>query len=414
VKKIISIMVALGLVLAMSVMATPVSAATCLDDAVDACAVVAVTPGVECTASATYNITFTPHTMLAAGDMIVVDFPAGSNVSGVSGVNINGAAAAGFSTVGWTQVRATASVALPAGVSVTLDIIGVTNPTVGAHTLSVWTVWDTCPCGAAFTILVGGSIDPTSAVWCPGHNITVDVIWGGSTNITSIDSGTYGVDFIVDFVNNTTTIVSSYMAGLTLGTCAVATLDIDFDPGCNVTLTVTVADNATVTLVPGWNLISLPIIPLSSAIADVLASVTTNVEAVWYYDGCTGEWGAYRANGDADFGLTTMEDGKAYWVCSNASGNINLLLCGYELPCPPAAPPCYCYCHCWNMVGFLSTTNMTLSAYIANLSPAGSDFGVLTYTGGGWQTVYDSTQMLPGLGYFMAFTADQACFAPPV
>jgi hypothetical protein len=413
VKKIISILVALGLVLAMSVVATPAVAATCEDDAVEDCAVTGITPGTECE-TATYNITFTPVTMLASGDIIIVDFPAGANVSGVSAANVNGNAAAAPTIVDWTQVRVVVPVAaapLMPGVPVTLDIIGVTNPTAGAYSLSVWTVWDTCPCDAAFTILSGGTIDPTSVVWCPGTNITVDVIWNGSTNITSVDGGTYGVDYIVDFTNNTTTVVSTYMAGLGLNTCGVATLDFDFDPGCNATLTVTVADNASIALQNGWNLISLPIEPLSTAIGDVLAGIDSSIVSVWYYEGCEDAWYAYKNGAMADFGLTTMEAGKSYWVCTNAS--TTLVICGYALPCPPGAPPCYCYCNCWNMVGFTSTIARTRSAYLANLVPSGSLFGALTWNASGWQNVNAGTMMYPGQGFFMAFNAD-ACFAPPV
>jgi len=412
VKKIISILVALGLVLAMSVVATPAMAATCEGDAPDNCAVNDVTPGTECE-TATYNISFDAVNSLEGGwDEISVQFPATSNVS-LAAVTVNGVAAAAVIVINAdTELRITPTQDIDPGDYVELIITGVVNPAAGSYVVVVKTTWDPCPCSAAFTILEGGSISPTSAVWCPGHNITVDIIWGGSTNITGVDGGVYLVDYIVNNVTNKLTILPVYMASLGLATCGIATLNIDFDPGCNVTLSVTVADNATVVLHPGWNLVSLPIIPISEDIEDVLAGVDANICSVWYYDGCDDEWYAYK-NG-ADFGLDTMEAGKAYWVCSNATGDINLSLCGYELPCPPGAPPCYCYCHCWNMVGFHSTTNMTRDAYLANLSPAGSLFGAMTWNASGWQNVNGSTQMLPGQGFWMAFTADQACFAPPV
>jgi hypothetical protein len=405
VKKVISILLALGLVLGLTVVATPVSA-QCTGTAPTNCAV-NITKNVECETSA-YTLTFNVTEGLAVNETIALKFPATTGL-GSATCTVNGNAAT-INSVTSGEIHILSPVALTAGSGATIIISNVANPVAGDWELCVKTQWDQCWCCADFTILAGGSISPTAAVWCPCHNITVDITWGASTNITGVDSGTWGTDFIVDFVNDELTIVCSYMMGLSLATCAVHTLQIDFDPGCNATLAVTVADNATVSLAAGWNLMSLPIMPIDTDIEEVLKDIDAHVVSVWYYDGCEGAWYAYK-NG-AEFGLETMETGKSYWVCTDAA--VDLRLCGYELPCPPGAPPCYCYCHCWNMVGFHSTTAMNLSAYLANLSPAGSLFGALTYTTTGWHSLNMSTTMNPGQGYWMAFTADLACFAPPV
>jgi len=71
-----------------------------------------------------------------------------------------------------------------------------------------------------------------------------------------------------------------------------------------------------VSLTGGWNLISLPIVPFDTSIDSVLASLAFPYDliSIWYYDSCEGEWLVY-GNGDTGFQtLTTMEDGKAYWV----------------------------------------------------------------------------------------------------
>jgi hypothetical protein len=410
VRKIISILLALGLVLGLTVMATPASA-QCTGTSVTNCAVV-VTPNVECEFS-TYNITFTTTSSLeGAWDEIVVTFPASANISAVvpANVRVNGLVPTFVIAVGDNELRITPSQDILAGTAVRLDIPNVANPTpVGTYTLSVKTTWDVCPCTASFTILTGGSIVST-ALWCPCHNVTTTITWGGSTNITEVNGWAWGTGLWA-VVGNTLSINCSAMAGLGLNACAVIPIQVNFDPGCNKTLTVTIADNATVNLVAGWNLISLPIMPIDTDIEDVLASIDADVEAVWYYNGCEDDWYAYK-NG-AEFGLETMEAGKSYWVCMTAAATLNL--CGYKLPCPPGAPPCYCYCHCWNMVGFHSTnSSMTLSQYLANLNPAGSLFAALTWsTATGWVQVNAGTTMTVGQGYWMAFTAD-ACFAPPV
>jgi hypothetical protein len=405
VKKIISIMVALGLVLALSVVATP-ALAQCTGTSVTNCAV-NVTKSVECENS-TYELTFNVTEGLAVNETIAVKFPASAVLTAAT-ATVDGSAAT-INAVTSGEIHILSPVAITAGSGAEVVISDVLNPVAGDWEICVKTQWDQCWCCADFEIEEGGDIDPKSAVWCPCHNITVDIIWGASTNITSVDGGTFGTDFIVDFDEDTLTIVCDYMLGLNLTTCAVETLNIDFDPGCNVTLAVTIADNATVSLGTGWNLMSLPIMPIDTDIEEVLKEIDANVKSVWYYDGCDEAWYAYK-NG-AEFGLETMETGKSYWVCTNDT--VDLRICGYALPCPPGAPPCYCYCHCWNMVGFHSTTSMNLSDYLANLSPAGSFFGALTYTATGWQSVSPSTTLNPGQGYWMAFTADLACFAPPV
>jgi len=409
VKKIISILVALGLVLGLTVMATPAVSGQC-DTSLENCAVVVV-PSVECTATAVYNITFTTNRPLATAiDHIIVTFPTGSNASAAA-AQINGVGV-GTTKVGDTVVYVDIPAGgIPAGSAVRLDISNVVNPTVGSYTLLLRTNVDDCDCEAPFAIVAGGSIDPTSVVWCPCHNITVDVTLNGSTNITAVNAWAWGSGLWV-LAGGKLSINCSAMASLGLNACAVYPIQIDFDPGCNVTLMVTVADAANVTLAAGWNLMSLPIMPIDPDITAVLASIATNVKCVWYYDGCEDAWYAYQSNGDADFGLTTMEAGKSYWIEMKAAATLSI--CGYKLPCPPKGPPCYCYCHCWNMVGFHSVIARNLSDYLANLNPAGSLFGALTWTGAtGWQTVSLSTMMNPGQGYWMAFMTD-ACFAPPI
>lgn len=404
-KKIFSILLALGLVLGLTVMAAPAVTAQCTGTSVT-CAVALNTP-VECETTC-YNISVTLHSALSVGDKISVTFPTTAVISGAT-VTINGSAPLSVNITSGGEMHIAVNSSYSAGTNLLVQVCNVDNPPAGAYQICVKTVWDQCPCCKPFTITSGGSISPTAAVWCPCHNVTTTITWNASTNITEVNGWAWGTgNWAV--VGNTLSINCSAMAGLGLSPCGVVELQVNFAPGCNRTLTVTVADAANVTLVAGWNLISLPIIPLSTNIEAVLADVLPDVMSVWYYDGCTDKWGAYR-NGPADFGLTTMEAGKSYWVCMAAPGT--LLLCGYELPCPPGAPPCYCYCNCWNMVGFKSTTNMTRDAYLANLNPALALFGALTWNATGWQTVDASTQMNPGVGYWMAFTED-VCFAPPV
>jgi len=435
VKKIISILVALGLVLGLTVVATPVMAAC--TDPVTNCAVTPLNP-VACNVTC-YNVTFNVTNPLSAGQWIRVEFPATTDLSGIAG------ALCSLTTAGVTtpllatdvasagplvrdfKVPAALAAGVAAGAGVILQICNVGNPTTGgALPMVVKTETDTCPCLFTLTILDGATISPSSVTWCPCHNVTTNITWGAASYIVQVDGVAFPDAQLLLTGNKTLSINCSLIAALAAGStsCDVITVPIGFNAGCNATLTITIAEAYNITLVNGWNLISLPLIPTTAdpvtfeaPIEDVLKDVLANVVSVWYFDGCTEKWGAYR-NGPGttwDFGLTTMSTRNSYWVCSNSTTPITIQLCGFRLPCPPGGPPCYCYCHCWNMVGYHSTnTSLNLSDYTANLSPAGSLFGALTYNASGWATVYPSTTMVPGLGYWMAFTAEPACFAPPV
>ncbi len=146
----------------------------------------------------------------------------------------------------------------------------------------------------------------------------------------------------------------------------------------------------------GWNLISLPLIPEDSAIATVLAGILDDVESVHHYDAVAGEWLVYSPPiGD----LTTMVDGKAYWIEMDAAAT--LVITGQQLPDPPAMPPTYQVAFGWNMVGFKSTVEKSANEYLAAM--AGKY--ILTYGfDAAWFTLAPANNMVPGLGYWVYFT----------
>jgi len=168
--------------------------------------------------------------------------------------------------------------------------------------------------------------------------------------------------------------------------------------------TVTVAqgvfNRSSIDLAAGWNLISLPLIPLDSAINAVVAGILDNVISVWHYDAAVKHWYSFVPGGPTD--LTSMRDGKAYWI--NMKAAQNLTLAGRENAVPPALPPTYDVVVGWNMVGFKSTaTNVTAQTYLA-----GTEYVRIYYfNNGAWFFIpgpsYNTT-MVPGLGYWVAFT----------
>jgi len=122
VKKIISILVALGVVLGLTVMATPVMAApvTNLN--------VTLTVNVACNVSC-YNITFNCTNGISAGQWIRVEFPAGTDLTGLGAVTVNGGGTV-VNPFGLTglDVKHQIPAGIPAGAGVEVYICGVANP----------------------------------------------------------------------------------------------------------------------------------------------------------------------------------------------------------------------------------------------------------------------------------------------
>jgi len=66
-------------------------------------------------------------------------------------------------------------------------------------------------------------------------------------------------------------------------------------------------------LYTGWNLVSLPLIPNSIDIEDILAGIVPNLVTAWAYDGPTKVWSNYNPEAIVN-SLTEMDDGIGYWV----------------------------------------------------------------------------------------------------
>jgi hypothetical protein len=174
-----------------------------------------------------------------------------------------------------------------------------------------------------------------------------------------------------------------------------------------------------VSLMGGWNLISLPIVPFDTDIADVLAAMARRdqLKSVWYFDQCEnpaadlGEWHVYDATtGTGD--LDTIEAGKAYWFLMLRPGDagydasafpMSLWVFGTEAPMPPDLPSSYDVCKGWNMVGFRSVEDMAPEDYLEAFSP--SEYGGIY----GWDPylqdwVTNPDKLVPGYGYWIPFS----------
>ncbi|MBD3247611.1 PKD domain-containing protein [Candidatus Pacearchaeota archaeon] len=116
-------------------------------------------------------------------------------------------------------------------------------------------------------------------------------------------------------------------------------------------------------LVPGWNLVSIPVVPKDSSIENVFLNDLENSlvdgpeYAVWsyQYDSSTSSnrWFKSRKNGDGD--LDTVEPGKAYWL--NLSNADTLKGYGDKL-IAASTPPETVVIPGWNLIGHYGLLNI--------------------------------------------------------
>ena len=171
-----------------------------------------------------------------------------------------------------------------------------------------------------------------------------------------------------------------------------------------------------VTLYPGWNLVSLPLVPTNSNIQNVLGTAINSIVSVWTCAGggsTGGTWSSWSPGFSSN--LSTMVDGKAYWINTNlTTGQIAIFTFqGRVGNPPPSAPPSYTYPAGWNMVGFTfsPSSGEQVQQYLGtqNTTSANYNLPVIGYNANpadtpGFTTLSGTTpNMLPGLGYWVFY-----------
>jgi len=153
-----------------------------------------------------------------------------------------------------------------------------------------------------------------------------------------------------------------------------------------------------IVLYKDWNLISLPLVPANTTIQGVLSLSLKSglLVSVWHYDAETKSWHSYAPGAPPD--LTTMVDGKGYFVKMTAY-NV-LIIQGTEQPAPPATPRVYHVVPGWNLIGYKEIVTMNASTYLSGVDTIRIyKFNASTQT---YENVFPSTNMVPGLGYWIA------------
>jgi len=236
--------------------------------------------------------------------------------------------------------------------------------------------------------------------------------WNAETQLVISNADLDGATFEpANGITTTLTITLATAKELTAGQTLTVTPVVDkvLDLAGNKMAITAVASSAqpvnesyAIDLVSGWNLISLPLIPDSSAIATVLTGVT--VDSVQTYDAATTTWSSYIPSGPVD--LTTMVAGSGYWVEMSSAATI--IVQGVELPVPPATPPTYDVVVGWNFIGFKSiTAKVAGGAAGSYLEALGTNYTLIYRFDAASQsyvTVQSSGNFEPGKGYWIAIT----------
>jgi hypothetical protein len=270
-----------------------------------------------------------------------------TGVAPVTGVTVKAINAAHTLVVSATGVLS-GTITVPAGILIGANTIVATGTTTGAVTLTP-TFQGIIP--ASFNPIAGAYntvITVTGTGWSASEviaagNVTVGGVLATHTLVVSAGGALSG----------TITVPIGAAAGLGAITITGSVTTIQTYTGA-----FTVTPNA-IYLGTGWNLISYPLVPIPNPplIGTVLAGISANVNAVWYYDPSVtpAVWKSWSPVVGPTYTLTTIEDGKAYWFDMTAPAT--LAVAGTIQPAPPATPRAYAVVPGWNMVGYKSDVN---------------------------------------------------------
>ncbi|RLC21370.1 MAG: hypothetical protein DRI57_02535 [Deltaproteobacteria bacterium] len=153
---------------------------------------------------------------------------------------------------------------------------------------------------------------------------------------------------------------------------------------------------------PGWNLISLPIEPSVTSIAEVLEPIFDSYSVIWSYQET--KWLMYDAANPRLSDLSRLEAGWGYWVNMKNAATLPVLGSVISHPIPLE--------NGWNLVGYNSQHSQNVTSALSSLN--GKYVSVWTFVDGGWK-VYDPENpkfsdlmtLDPDYGYWI--NAREAC-----
>jgi len=225
-----------------------------------------------------------------------------------------------------------------------------------------------------------------------------------TTTTRTTTSSTTGTFITMTYTTSTSTSVT-----VTTTTISVCTLSAT---STSISTTLTTTTSLGHVIIPiqlqsGWNLVSLPVVPLSTSLTYLLKSqiAAQDISVVWSYAGTPRSWQSYVPGKGGT--LTTMVDGNAYWIFMTK--NDTLYVDGTVIP-PGSAPPTYSLVQGWNLIGFKpepTVQNETVGAYLSSITGSYNTNNVWVYDNSSqsWVRADASYALQPGQGIWILMTA---------
>ncbi|MGA2462720.1 MAG: choice-of-anchor U domain-containing protein [Candidatus Bathyarchaeia archaeon] len=171
-----------------------------------------------------------------------------------------------------------------------------------------------------------------------------------------------------------------------------------------------------VPLVVGWNMVSLPVVPVDPTATNMLRSLVSSskLASVWGYTGTPRVW-KYYLPGKAST-LTSLNDGYGYWVYMQSADT--LYVNGTVIP-PASIPPAYALVAGWNLVGFKSQPNATepktVGVYLSSITSSYDVGNVWLYDNpsGTWVRADSSYVIQPGQAMWVLVTSPSGATLRP-
>jgi hypothetical protein len=347
-------------------------------------------------------------------------------------VYINGTGIAPFTNNTWIPGAPGAGYSVPVGANLAIlniTVADASSPTPNNYTFA-WNIKRelTAPSAPSYTktaTICGGFIiwglTATDIVGINSYNIylngTLQALSTSTLNSSTLTSVGY-----CDVVQN---VIVFNLFGNGFASGAVANITITaVNYGSNVgnatTFFVTVPAGQwyAIQMLPEWNLISFPLLPNSTATANIFSNLLVN--------GAAGVNVAYSFNDAAKtwtLNPTTMTDGNGYWIYMKSYDV--LIVQGYPVSAPPGNPPpviAYSLTTGWNLAGFTETTVMPAWQYVASLQSASYFRWLYAWNPSTqqWVTIDTATSgpyigtpnILPGQGFFILMYSNQTLVPP--
>jgi len=180
----------------------------------------------------------------------------------------------------------------------------------------------------------------------------------------------------------------------------------------STTGTLIIQAKQSISLVSGWNLVSFNLVPSSTAIADVLSSISDKYSLVYAWDGSvsSSNWLIYDPSASYSNTLSTLSSSQGFWINMNQAATLDVV--GTAQSSTPIS--LYTNGSGWNLVGFPAGSSGALPDILTTNGISSSGYSIVyayhasdasdpwkLYDRAGESYANDLTVLQPGWGYWI-------------